>query len=186
MGDVSGKGIPAALLMALIQGSLHTLTAAGMRGSELMAKLNRYLCANIPNNRLVTLFYCEIDTASGEFCYINAGHNAPFLLRRDQQVERLSSTSIVLGVTPEVVYEPVASRLCPGDLLLLFTDGVTEAFNPGEEEYGEERLESFLRKNSTTPSPDLIRGIVGDVLAFCNSTWPRDDITITLIRRTGD
>jgi phosphoserine phosphatase RsbU/P len=184
MGDVSGKGIPAALLMALIQGSVHTLTAAGMRGSELMTKLNRYLCANIPNNRLVTLFYGEIKLSSGEFSYVNAGHNAPYLLRQGQEIERLLSTSVVLGVTPEVIYESVTSRISPGDLLLLYTDGVTEAFNPAEEEYGEERLESFLRKNAAVPSPDLIRGIVGSVLAFCDSTWPRDDITMTVVRRT--
>jgi phosphoserine phosphatase RsbU/P len=184
MGDVSGKGIPAALLMALIQGSLHTLTAAGMRGAELMTKLNRYLCTNIPDNRLVTLFYGEIDLKSGEFSYVNAGHNAPFLLRLNQEMERLSSTSIVLGVTPEVAYEPVVSRICPGDMLLLYTDGVTEAFNTAEEEYGEERLGFFVRKNSNVPSQDLIRGIIANVLAFCDSTWPRDDMTMMLVRRT--
>ncbi len=183
IGDVSGKGMPAALLMALLQGSLRTLSTAGLRGPELIKKLNQYLCANIPANRLVTLFYGELDTLTGALRYINAGHNAPFLLRGEGLLERLPSTSVVLGVDGGSCYEAAETRICPGDILLLFTDGVTEAFNAKEEEYGEERLAQFLRRQARLPSPELIRGIVDEVLEFCGSAFPTDDITLMAIHR---
>jgi len=183
IGDVSGKGMPAALLMALLQGSLRTLSTAGLRGSELVTKLNKYLCANIPANRLVTLFYGELDTGTGDLSYVSAGHNAPFLMRPGKEFERLVSTSLVLGVDDSSRYESGETRLCPGDSLLLFTDGVSEAFNAKDEEYGEERLELFLKRHASLPSVELIKGVVDDVLAFCGSTWPKDDMTLMAVRR---
>src|SRR6185503_5487097 len=97
VADVAGKGMPAALLMALLQGSLRTLITAGFRGAELIRTLNDHLCANIPPNRLVTLFYAELDLATGAFHYVNAGHNAPFLLR-PAGATRLGTTGVALGV----------------------------------------------------------------------------------------
>ena len=91
--------MPAALLMALLQGSLHTLVTAGLRGTELVTNLNAYLCKSIPASSLVTLFYGELDTSSGWLRYVNAGHNPPFLLRESQAMQRLMPTSLVLGVT---------------------------------------------------------------------------------------
>ena len=105
MGDVAGKGMPAALLMALLQGSLRTLLTAGLRGSELMAKLNAHLFANIPSNRLVTLFYGELDPGTGRLGYVNAGHNPPLLVRSGGPVERLVATSVALGVVAETPIE---------------------------------------------------------------------------------
>jgi sigma-B regulation protein RsbU (phosphoserine phosphatase) len=183
VGDVSGKGMPAALLMALLLGSLRTLTTAGLRRTELIGQLNRYLCASIPSNRLVTLFYGELDTATGELDYINAGHNAPFLVRSTRELERLPSTSIVLGVDSGASYESVRTLMGPGDGLLLFTDGITEAFNARENEYGEERLASYLRRHPDLAPAELIRGIVEDVLAFCDNARPGDDITLMSITR---
>src|SRR6266568_1571663 len=104
MGDVAGKGMPAALLMALLQGSLRTLITAGFRGAELVRTLNDHLCANIPPNRLVTLFYAELDPARGEFHYVNAGHNAPFLLR-SSGAARLGTTGVALGVVPGSAFD---------------------------------------------------------------------------------
>jgi len=183
IGDVSGKGMPAALLMALLQGSLRTLSTAGLRGAQLVTQLNKYLCSNIPSNRLITLFYGELDTQTGDFTFVNAGHNAPFLMREGSPYERLASTSLVLGVDEKSRYDSVETRLCPGDTLLLFTDGVTEAFNARDEEYGEERLELFLKGNASLPSPELIKGVVDDVLAFCGSTWPKDDMTLMAVKQ---
>jgi serine phosphatase RsbU (regulator of sigma subunit) len=183
IGDVSGKGMPAALLMALLQGSLRTLSTAGLRGSELITKLNRYLCANIPANRLITLFYGELDTATGVLRYVNAGHNAPFLMRRGQDLERLPSTSLVLGVNANTCYEAMEARVCPGESLLLFTDGITEAFNARDEEYGEERLASFLKRSENLPPTELIKGVVDEVMKFCGSIWPKDDMTLMSVLR---
>jgi serine phosphatase RsbU (regulator of sigma subunit) len=183
VGDVAGKGIPAALLMALLLGSLRTLISAGMRGSELITKLNKYLCASIPANRLVTLFYGELDTRTGNLRYINGGHNPPFLVRHEQSFERLPATAMVLGVDSNINYEAMEITICTGDSLLLFTDGLTEAFNPRDEEYGEERLASFLRGHSRSLPADLINGLVEDALAFCGAARPTDDITMMLITR---
>jgi phosphoserine phosphatase RsbU/P len=184
MGDVSGKGIPAALLMALLQGSLRTLAAAGLRGSDLISSLNRYLCDSLPSNRLITLFYGEFDTAAGLLRYVNAGHNAPFLIRGGgQPYERLSSTSLVLGINPVEAYPAEEVRVCPGDRLLLFTDGITEAFNSADEEYGESRLASFLQSHADVSPPELVKAIVDDVLRFCTPVSPRDDMTLMLLER---
>jgi hypothetical protein len=183
MGDVAGKGMPAALLMALLQGSLRTLLTAGLRGAELVRRLNRYLCDNIPSDKLVTLFYGELDTISGDLRYVNAGHNAPFLLRPGQSTERLTSTSIVLGVLPDAVFAAADMRLEPGQRLLLFTDGLSEAFNPRDEEYGEERLGAFLRQNASLSQEDLVSRMIQDVLEFCDSTRPGDDMTIMSVEK---
>jgi serine phosphatase RsbU (regulator of sigma subunit) len=182
IGDVAGKGIPAALLMALLQGSLRTLLTAGLRGPELIAKLNIYLCENIPANRLVTLFFGELRTDTGEFRYVNAGHNAPYLLRPGQPAERLEATSLVLGVLRDAMFESRSDRIEPGDRLLLFTDGVSEAFNEKDEEYGEDRLTQFLQRYTGDDQDKLITDIIQDVLTFCDSNRPGDDITLMVVK----
>jgi sigma-B regulation protein RsbU (phosphoserine phosphatase) len=183
MGDVSGKGMPAALLMALLLGSLRTLTTAGLRGTGLMTQLNDYLSANIPEERLVTLFYGELEMSSGRLTYINAGHNPPFLMRRGQTMERLASTSIVLGIRTGSVYESAEANLEPGDGLLLFTDGITEAFNDKDEEYGESRLAAFLSGHMGLEPQALLQVVTEDVVAFCGSARPADDMTLMLVTR---
>ncbi len=185
IADVAGKGMPAALLMALLQGSLHTLATAGLRGTELVSKLNAYLCKSIPASSLVTLFYGELDTSTGWLRYVNAGHNPPFLLRKNQAMQRLMPTSLVLGVTETTTYEAEETELGVGEKLLLFTDGISEAFNVDQQEYGESRLESFLRTHSTLPQADLIQQLTTDVLSFCGDARPTDDMTLMSIMRPG-
>jgi sigma-B regulation protein RsbU (phosphoserine phosphatase) len=180
-GDVAGKGMPAALMMALLQGSLRTLITAGLRGTELIRRLNEYLFDNIPANKLVTLYYGELNTLSGEFHYVNAGHNAPFLLNPGAETTRLPATSLVLGVLRDAVFEARDIKLIPGQRLLLFTDGVNEVFNEKEEEYGEERMEAFLQKNNHLGDQELIQALVTDVLAFCEGSRPGDDMTLMCI-----
>jgi sigma-B regulation protein RsbU (phosphoserine phosphatase) len=183
VGDVAGKGMPAALLMALLQGSLRTLISAGLRGGEMMARLNDHLCANIPSNRLITLFYAEIDGRSGEISFVNAGHNPPFVLRGSGVQERLCATSVALGILPGEAYP--ASRLVLGSLdrLLLYTDGITEAFNATEEEYGEERLAAYLDVRRQATHKELVSGLIESVLLFCGSERPRDDMTLMVVGR---
>ena len=182
VGDVAGKGMPAALLMAMLQGSIRTLISAGFRGSDVMRKLNEYLCANIPVNRLVTLFYGELAASTGEIRYVNAGHNAPCLTRNDG-CERLDSTATVLGFFPGLEFEMKSAWLGPGERLLLYTDGLTEAFNAAEEEYGEETLIAFLRAHRNLAPDLLIDGLIADVLRFCGAARPGDDITLMSICR---
>jgi sigma-B regulation protein RsbU (phosphoserine phosphatase) len=183
VGDVAGKGMPAALLMALLQASLRTLISAGFRGGELLEKLNAHLFANIPSNRLITLFYGEADPATGALSYVNAGHNAPLVVRADGVIERLPATAIALGVMPDAPFVPSAACLAPRDRLFLYTDGVTEAFNAQDQEYGEQRLESFLAGHREAAPADLVDAVVKDVLAFGGAVPPHDDMTLMVALR---
>ncbi len=183
IGDVAGKGMPAALLMALLQGSLRTLITAGFRGPELIVKLNDYLCESLPTNSLVTLFYGELDTTTGEFHYINAGHNPAFLIRSGPMFEPLRSTAIALGIREEPNFEAADAQLSPGELLLLYTDGITEAFNEADEEYGEGRMVEFLRNHTGLDKEEFIHALIEDVLRFCGDARPGDDMTALLISR---
>jgi hypothetical protein len=184
LGDVAGKAMPAALLMALLQGSLRTLLSAEYRGETLISRLNAHLCANIPSNRLITLFYAELETATGSARYVNAGHNPPFLMSGAQPTARLGATGMALGVMPEASYEGMTLELEPGDRLLMYTDGVTEATNPADEEYGDVRLEAYIRNRSGEAGRQLIDGIVDDVLRFCGTARPHDDMTLMCLGRS--
>jgi sigma-B regulation protein RsbU (phosphoserine phosphatase) len=183
IGDVAGKGMPAALLMALFQGSLRTLITAGHRGADLITKLNEYLCSSIPRNTFVTFFYSEIDTQTGTFCYVNAGHNAPFHLKPGGLMERFPPSGMVLGVMTDTPFEAVTLSLAPGEQVLFFTDGVSEAANQATEEFGEERLGQLLLQHAQASQEDLLDTIVTRVLAFCDLSRPHDDMTMVSIRR---
>lgn len=184
LGDVAGKGMPAALLMAMLQGSLRTLITAGFRGAELVAKLNTHLHANIPSNRLVTFFYGELP-GEGVLRYVNAGHNPPFVLRQAGALDRLDANAIALGVLADSPFVAGEVVLEPGDRLFLYTDGVTEAFNLRDEEYGEDRLLAFLAVSRELGHDTLIEMLKADVLAFCGPVRPRDDMTLMLVAREG-
>jgi len=186
IGDVAGKGMPAALLMALLQGSLRTLLTAGLRGPELVAKLNAHLFANIPSNRLVTLFYAELDPARGRMSYVNAGHNPPLLARRDGGVERLPATAVALGVVAETPFEDLEVVLEPGDRLLLYTDGVTEIENALGEEFGEGRVLAFLDTHRGDTDRGLLDGVMAQALLFSTGVKPRDDMTLMVLGRRLD
>jgi phosphoserine phosphatase RsbU/P len=183
IGDVAGKGMPAALLMALLQGSLRTLITAGFRGPELISKLNDHLFANIPSNRLITLFYGELDMATGLLRYVNAGHNPPYRLAVDGATERLTATGMALGIVPSADFEAREAQLDAGDRVFLFTDGVTEAESPSDVDYGEPRLEAYLAAARGAGDQELIDGVRGDVIAFCGSAPPRDDMTLMVVAR---
>ena len=185
VGDVAGKGMPAALLMALLQGSLRTLLSAGLRGEELVAKLNAHLCTNIPSNRLITLFYGELDAATGRLSYVNAGHNPPFLLEASggppASPARLAATAMALGITTDTTFPSMVTKLSPGDRLILYTDGVTEAEDPQDREYGEARLAAWIQANREQPGRRLIDGVIAEVLEHCGSARPRDDMTLMCV-----
>jgi hypothetical protein len=185
VGDVAGKGMPAALLMALLQGSLRTLVSAGLRGEELVAKLNAHLCANIPSNRLITLVYAELDPATGHLRYVNAGHNPPFLLTAGHPPARLGATAIALGITTDAEFQSMTLELDPGDRLVLYTDGITEAEDAADREYGDERLGAWLQANREQPGRRLIDGVIAEVLEHCGNARPRDDMTIMCLERMG-
>ena len=184
VADVAGKGMPAALLMALLQGSLRTLITAGFRGAELVDKLNAHLHANIPANRLVTLFYCELDTASGRLRYVNAGHNAPYLLSAGG-LSRLSATGVALGVVPEARFHEAEATVAAGDRLFVYTDGVSEAFDAQDCEYGEGRLQALLEGHRHLADAELLQKVQADVLVHCGAAKPHDDMTLLLLARAS-
>jgi phosphoserine phosphatase RsbU/P len=185
IGDVAGKGMPAALLMALLQGSLRTLLTAGHRGADLIAKLNTYLCASIPGNVFITLFHAELDVATGDLNYVNAGHNAPFLLRRGGRLERLPSTSLILGAFPDTEFVSESTTLDVSDDLLLFTDGVPEGADSSGQEFGENRLGEFLLSHPELEQGPLLQQVEEAVIAHCGDNRPHDDMTMVSLRRSA-
>ena len=183
VGDVAGKGMPAALLMALLQGSLHTLVNAGLRGAELVRTLNAHLCKSLPSNRLITLFYSELEMATGALIYVNAGHNPPFLLPASAPTRRLEPNGMALGLLADTPFNPEATVLARGDHLFLYTDGLTEAANTEDQEFGDDRLRTALESRRESPGPALIEEVIAEVLRFCGPVKPRDDMTLLSLRR---
>jgi serine phosphatase RsbU (regulator of sigma subunit) len=184
VGDVTGKGLPAAMLMASVLGSMRALCSAGLKGGELIAALNKHVCSsNAPGDRLVTLFYGELDTTTGEMIYVNAGHSPPILLRADGGVERLQPSAMVLGVKADTLVETRHIEIKPTDRLLLFTDGLPETFNKKDEEYGEKRLTESFARARTLPLPAAVERLILDVLSFSGSVPPSDDMTLMIVER---
>jgi serine phosphatase RsbU (regulator of sigma subunit) len=184
IADVAGKSIPAALLMATFQASLRTLSESGCSLSELTVGLNRYLAAHSRGGlRFTTAFLGEYDPSSGCLIFINAGHNAPILLRATgSSVERLELGGVPLGIHSDAHYDCGTVTVCPGDLLVLFTDGVIEAVNDRLEEYGEARLLSFLETNRTGTPNDVLRGMMQQVENFVGNAPQHDDMTCIVLR----
>jgi len=184
LGDVSGKGMQAAILMSLVKGGMQVLFGEAPDDvSSLMSRLDRTVAANFPRNRFVTLFFGLLDPASGELTYCNAGHNPPFLVRADDSIERLTSCGTILGIFPEMGYEVKHSRLLPGDVLTLFSDGVTEENSPGGEEFGEDRLSRLLVERGRGGAANLVEGIRQAVVAWAAGAAAADDVTVVVAAR---
>lgn len=182
LADVAGHGLPAALLMALLQGSLRSLVSAGLRGAELVERVNTYLVANTPGNRMVTFFYGELDPSTGALTYVNAGHNPPYLID-GSSFDRLGSTSVVLGSFDGASFTNSAAVMPAGSRLVLFTDGITEAANAGDEEFGEERLEELLAGNAATGAAGFIERTFRAVHGFRGKAAQADDMTLMVVDR---
>jgi serine phosphatase RsbU (regulator of sigma subunit) len=186
VGDVSGKGMSAGLLMAGLQGRLQSQAAHhGIDLEGLLASLNMAICEATDAGRFVTFFYAVYEDDSRRMHYVNAGHNPPLLLRRRENgggIERLERGGIVLGVVPGSVYEMGAVEINPGDLFVVFTDGLTEMTNPAGREFGEERLIAALRRSRDLPLDDLAGALLHESRAFGDGKNPEDDMTLVLAR----
>ena len=153
-------------------------------GSAQICRLNRSFAANCPGNCFITLFAAVLDPASGDLVYCNAGHNAPLLLRTNDEVEPLGATGLPLGIRRDATYEQKSCHLEQGDVLTLFSDGVTEACAPdGDEEFGEQRLVAVVQRTRNYPAVSLIEAINAELLSFTQGAPPADDITLVLARR---
>jgi hypothetical protein len=182
VADVAGKSVPAALLMATIQASLRTLAAERATLLELVAGLNRYASAHsLAGARFTTAFLAELDLATLDLTYVNAGHVPPVLLRASGGFERLEDGGLPLGIRAEASYDSGRVRLERGDLLAILTDGVTEAENENAEEYGEERLLGLFRRPAQASAAAELKEIMSAVDAFVGTARQHDDITALVL-----
>jgi sigma-B regulation protein RsbU (phosphoserine phosphatase) len=183
VADVAGKSIPAALLMATFQASLKTLSETSCSLADLVTGMNHYACTNSQSGlRFTTAFLAEFDPVSRTLTYINAGHNAPILRRSTGAIERLTNGGLPLGMWPDKSYQAGDVTLQPGDRLVIFTDGVVEAVNASDEEYGEQRLLNVLQAGVTATPDELLRRVMSDLDAFVGPTPQHDDVTCMLVK----
>jgi serine phosphatase RsbU (regulator of sigma subunit) len=188
IADVSGKGIPAALLMANLQASLHAQTFETEKVADVTARINDLLVKSTDSNMFVTFFYGLLDRNRSTFTSTNAGHNHPLLLRSDQTMEFLTKGGLVLGFLPDQKYDQQTTTLQPGDVLVLYTDGITEARTPDEEEagetlFGEDRLVRVIEENAILSAREIQAAILNAVSEHTKNTPQGDDITLVVIKR---
>ncbi len=185
IADVAGKGIAAALLMANLQANLRSQFALALEQPQrMLQKVNRLFCDNTPDGAFATLFFGDYDDSSGYLRYVNCGHLCALLLRRDGSFDRLESTSTVLGIFKTWECAVGESSLRRGDLLALYTDGVTESMDHSAEEFGEDRLVESLRRHRELCSQSLLTSVVADVRAF-SPHEQHDDITLIIAKRSS-
>ena len=186
IGDISGKGMSAALLMASLHASLRgqVLSGTGDLGAK-MANVNRLLYAASGSNRYATLFYAELDCASRTLHYVNGGHNAPALLRKEDgawRVFRLADGGPAIGLLAGAVYREQILHLLPGDVLLAFTDGISEAMNASEDEWGEDRMIAEAQAHADLNAEELLQGLFRQADAFAAGAPQHDDMTLVILR----
>ena len=182
VGDISGKGIAAALLMANLQANLRSQSAIALdQPQRFLCSVNQLFCQNTSGGSFATLFFAEYDDTARRLRYINCGHLSALLLRADDSLDRLSSTATILGAFKEWECEVEESQLFPGDTLALYTDGITEAFSPHREEFGEERLVEALRRHRALPPCELLSSVVDEVRRF-SPHEQHDDITLIVAK----
>lgn len=183
VADVAGKSMPAALLMATFQASLHS-SAYGAHGlGELVTRLNQFACTRSRGGeRFTTAFLGELDVAMRTLSYVNAGHNAPVLRRVSGAIERLQAGGLPFGIDPAARYESGSTKLERNDLLLIFTDGLVEAVNTAGEEYGEERMLYMLQTVPGESAGETIRHLLQNVEEFVGRARQHDDITLLVLR----
>ena len=183
VADVAGKSIPAAMLMATFQASLKTLSTAQVALPELTSNMNRYACTNSQGGlRFTTAFLAEYDPVRRTLDYINAGHNNPILRRASGQIERLDVGGLPFGIQPEVKYDSATVTLAPGDWLIIFTDGLVEAENARQEEYGEPRLLTAIEAGKTLEPSEMLKRLMAELDLFVGNTPQHDDVTCMLLK----
>ena len=185
IGDVSGKGVPAAIFMAVSRTLIRATGLKGLPTDECMNYVNNLLCNESVSCMFVTVFYGILNTATGEVEYVNGGHNPPYILS-ETGIRKVEMTGgPILGCVEDFDYQSKRVKLLPGDSLFLFTDGVTEAFNTQDQLYGEERLETFLQSRLACPVEDVVKESMLEVSAFSSGMIQSDDITYLAISFNG-
>ncbi len=186
IADASGKGVPAALFTARLQVMIQSEIRFGNNLKDMMASVNNFLAESTPYDRFATCFYGEIDDASRIFRYCNAGHNYPILVRKDGAIENLEKGGLLLGAFPEAEYETGEILFDPEDMLVMFTDGLSEAMDSNDNEYGERRIAEFVKKNRARPTAIICSMIVKNIKQFASGDSDLDDMTLIIIRARAD
>ena len=182
VGDVAGKGSPAALLMALLLAMMRTLNDEQLEPAELIARLNVQVCRQAPGSRFITLFYAVYDTKTGQLTYVNAGHTPPLLLRNRGDVERLHEGGVALGLFDQSAYSAGRTLMQPGDLLAVYSDGITEAENPEGRPFDERGLENVLTAERRNNIAAIGSAVAKAVEIHTADTRLGDDLTLLLLR----
>ncbi len=183
LGDVSGKGTSAALLMSSLHAAVHAQVASCRPITETVGAVNRYLADNTPANRFVTLFYAELDPLTGSLSFINAGHNPPIIAHDGGTLEQLGAGGLPLGIVPDFDYREGRTQLRAGDVLVAYSDGVTEQTNPSGEEFGTVRLQEVIAQNLRRSAAGIRDKIEAALSAFAQGTPAGDDITLLIVKR---
>ena len=192
LADVSGKGVAAALIMSVVQASLRIISSEGdVPPPRLVARMNQFVHRSTPDSKYATFFYAQLDQQRRQLRYVNAGHNAPYLLRAGRpsaadsappEIEELSAGGTVVGMFPDMEYEEATVELCPGDVLLAFTDGVPEAHNSEDEEFGEERLQLLLRRTAHLPANEISARLSDAMKDWIRDAEQYDDLTFIVMK----
>jgi len=187
IADVTGKGVPAALLMSNLQACLHVLIPMDVTLEESAAQINRVITQNTGYDKFITYVHGIYDGEKQTFDYVNAGHNPPTLVRANGDIELLEEGGLLLGVMADAVYTRGSTPFLPGDVLALFTDGVTEAMSPESEEYGEPRLEALLRKTRGLTAQEILDAVREDLRVFTHDAAVlSDDVTMIILKVKDD
>ena len=180
IADIAGKGLPAALLMSNLQAAVRAFAQENASPASICSSVNRLLCRNMASGRFATFCFARIEPAARRIVYSNAGHNPPFVLRADGRTEQLNEGGMVLGVFPDNAYEQGEVALSPGERVLFYTDGITEARNAAGDEYGEERLAAAALKVRSSSADAIKHAVLADVNAFTDGRF-EDDATLIVV-----
>ena len=186
IGDVSGKGTPAAILMANVQAAVRALSESKVPAGELITRVNRLVHGYTEESAFITFFYSVLDTRTGDLVYVNAGHNPPCILRKNGHRDYLDRGGLIVGIMPGSEYEEGRTTLNPGDDLVLYTDGITEAENTEDEMFGEERLEQLLIEHRHSSAREIEERVYSNIREFAAGTSQTDDLTMVIVKMTAD
>jgi sigma-B regulation protein RsbU (phosphoserine phosphatase) len=186
LGDVSGKGTAAALLMSSLHAAIHAQASSNNSLVDSISEVNRYLAENTPTNRFVTLFYAELDPQTGALAFLNAGHNPPIIAHSAGTVEHLAAGGLPLGIMPDTFYREGHTQLQPGDVLVAYSDGVSEAVNPSGEEFGAQRLYETIARNLDASAAGIRDRIEAALSKWAQGTPAADDITLVIVKRQAE
>jgi sigma-B regulation protein RsbU (phosphoserine phosphatase) len=188
LADVSGKGVPAALIMSVVHASLRVISAdLTISPPALAARMNNFLHRCTRSNSYATFFYAQFDDRTRQLAYVNAGHNPPYLVRAaDRSVEELKAGGTVIGLFEDMTYDSAAIVLAPGDVVVMFTDGVPEAMNVSDEEYGDARLQDLVREVAPLPADEIVTRLADSLRAWTTGATPHDDLTFLVVKVKHD